>query len=64
MGQSLAAIDEPFHCSLAASQLQVLAQEAVMQPNDSHLMHTLSIKLMLGEVSAANRQLPAAVLTD
>ena len=38
LGQSLAAIDEPFDCSLATSQLQASAQEAVMQPSDSHLM--------------------------
>ena len=38
LGQSLAAIDEPFDCSLATSQLQASAQEAVMQPSDNHLM--------------------------
>ena len=31
LGQSLATIDEPFDCSLATSQLQASAQEAVMQ---------------------------------
>ena len=38
LGQSLAAIDEPFDCSLATSQMQASAQEAVMQPSDNHLM--------------------------
>ena len=38
LGQSLAAIDKPFDCSLATSQLQASAQQAVMQPSDSHLM--------------------------
>ena len=41
LGQSLAAINEPFDCSLATSQLQASAQEVVMQPSDSHLMHTI-----------------------
>ena len=38
LGQSLAFLDEFFDCSLATSQLQMSAQEAVMQPNDSHPM--------------------------
>ena len=38
LGQSLAAIDKPFDCPLATSQLQASAQEAVMQPSDNHLM--------------------------
>ena len=38
LGQSLAAIDEPFDCAPASSQLQASAQEIVMQPSDNHLM--------------------------
>ena len=43
LGQSLAAIDEPFDCSLATSQTQASAQEAVMQPSDNHLMQQYSV---------------------
>ena len=38
LGQSLAVLDGFFDCSLATSQLQMSAQEAVMQPSDSHLI--------------------------
>ena len=38
LGQSLAATDEPFDCSLATSQLQASTQETVMQSSDSHLI--------------------------
>ena len=56
LGQSLAAIDEPFDCSLATSQMQASAQEAVMQPSDNHLSNNIwYIKLMLGWRSICNR---------
>ena len=45
LGQSLAAIDEPFDCSLATSQMQASAQEAVMQPSDNHLMQQYFVYL-------------------
>ena len=48
LGQSLAAIDEPFDCSLATSQLQASAQEAVMQPSDNHLMQYFVYKTDVG----------------